>query len=179
MLENWCQTNEACFDPEVARYRGVRTTRFKYLEYPNGEREMYDLDRDPDEMKSLQDKNKYDAEQAALHALFERVQNCAGAACRTAPKLKLKLAYDTGRLGGGKRCTDSPVDVTVGGRDKGSTTDATFSIPGEDMNDEKRPLRVRIPKRDLKGGRVTPITAEVFVLDGRLLSLDGNVPQAC
>jgi N-acetylglucosamine-6-sulfatase len=180
VLENWCQTNEpACFDPEIPRYRGVRTNRFKYLEYPNGEREMYDLDRDPDEMKSLQDKTKYDAEQAALHGLLTRLQTCAGGACRISPRLKLKLSYDRGRLGGGKRCTDSPVTATIGGRDKGAATDGTFSVPGEDRTDDKRPLRVRIPKRDLKGGRVTPVTAEAYVLDGRLVSLEGNVPRAC
>ena len=84
VLENWCQTNERLLRPRGRPLPRRRTTRFAYMEYPNGEREMYDLDRDPDEMKSLQDKTKYDAEEAALHALLEPVQDCAGAACRTA-----------------------------------------------------------------------------------------------
>ena len=174
VLENWCQTNEACFDPDIARYRGVRTNRFKYLEYPNGERELYDLDRDPDELKSLQDKAKYEDEEAALRRLFARLRDCSAGACRISPKLKLKLSFDRGRLGGGKRCTDSAVTATVGGRDKGSATDGTFSVPGEDRSDGKRPLRVRIPKRDLKGGRVTPVTAEVYVLQQFTRSVMGS-----
>lgn len=180
VLENWCQTNEpACFDPETPRYRGVRTNRYAYMEYPNGERELYDLERDPDQLTSLQNKTKYDQEEAALHRLLGRLQACAGTACREQPRLQLKLTYKEGRLGGGKRCTDSPVTARIKGRDKGTAAAAEFAVPGDDFADEKRPLRARIPKRDLKGGSVTPVAAEVEVLDGRLLSLDGNVPRAC
>ena len=180
VLENWCQTNEpACFDPETPRYRGVRTNRYAYMEYPNGEREMYDLERDPDQMRSLHAKTKFDDEEAALHRLLARLQGCAAGACQLKPKLKLKISYAKGRLGGGKPCTDSAVTVRVKGRDAGTAAEAEFAIPGRDEVDERRPLRLRIRKRDLKGGRVTPIAADVSVLDGRLLSLAGNVPRAC
>jgi hypothetical protein len=180
VIENWCQTNEpACFDPETPRYRGVRTNRYAYMEYPNGERELYDLERDPDQLLSLHRKTKYDQEEAALHRLLARLQACAGAACHAKPKLLLKLSYEKGRLGGGKRCTDSPVTARIKGRDKGQAAEAEFAIPGEDFVDRKRPLRARIPKGDLKKGSVTPVLAKAMVLDGRVVSLDGKVPRAC
>ena len=37
----------------VTPYEGVRTARWKYVEYRSGERELYDLDADPDELQNL------------------------------------------------------------------------------------------------------------------------------
>lgn len=40
--------------PRPLRYWGLRTKRFKYVRYPaTGERELYELRRDPDELKNL------------------------------------------------------------------------------------------------------------------------------
>ncbi len=35
------------------QYHGVRTARFKHIEYATGERELYDLLADPDELVNL------------------------------------------------------------------------------------------------------------------------------
>ncbi|MDQ3103443.1 MAG: sulfatase [Actinomycetota bacterium] len=183
-LENWCQVEEtACFDPLVARYRGVRTNRYAYMEYPSGERELYDLVKDPDQLKSRHASTKYDAEERALHLLLERMQACAAAGCQLKPGLKLKLAYDVSRVGGrpsGKRCTASPVEATIGGRDAGEAVSARFFIPDDDITDEGRPLRTRIKRSALNQGQATPLSAHVSVRDGRLVSAaGGSVPRAC
>lgn len=179
-LENWCQVEEtACFDPLVARYRGVRTNRYAYMEYPNGERELYDLVRDPDQLKSRHESTKYDAEERALHSLLVRMQACAAAGCQSKPRLKLKLAYDVSRRGG-KRCTASSVEATIGGRDAGQAVSARYFVPDDDITDDERPLRIRIKRGALNQGRATPLSAHVTVRDGRLVSAaGGSVPRAC
>lgn len=41
------------YAPGVPPYEGVRTRRHLYVEYRNGARELYDLGRDPDELRNL------------------------------------------------------------------------------------------------------------------------------
>ena len=53
VLENWCGNSEACFAATTPRYRAVRTQRYVYAEYPNGEKELYDLAADPFQLTSL------------------------------------------------------------------------------------------------------------------------------
>ena len=63
-------------------YHGVRTSRYKYIEYNTGEVEFYDLRVDPDEMTSLTGDPAHDATQSNLARLLTRMENCAGAGCR-------------------------------------------------------------------------------------------------
>jgi arylsulfatase A-like enzyme len=62
----------------------VRTDRYKFIQYANGQRELYDLADDPYELSSL----ARDAEHAAVVELMDRWMDeltaCAGAACRQA-----------------------------------------------------------------------------------------------
>lgn len=182
-LENWCQTDEQrCYDPyspETPRYRGVRTDRYAYMRYPNGEQELYDLKKDPYEMQSRHNRPSYGPERAALGRLLDRLQLCAEQGCRISPRLELSLAYRLGRRGGGKRCVRSPVKVTIGGPDAGSAVAATFILPGKDDRDHGRPLRARVKPKHLHGGRPTTISAQVSVLDGRIETVSGRVPPAC
>ena len=82
LLENWCQTIESCFDAEIPRYQAVRTRRYVYAEYPNGERELYDLRRDPYQMTSLHDDPSYADEREALAEILLDLKDCAGSSCR-------------------------------------------------------------------------------------------------
>jgi N-acetylglucosamine-6-sulfatase len=183
VLENWCQTDEKCFDPDnpmTARYHGVRTDRYAYMRYPNGEQELYDLDRDPYELDSLQNSAKYRPQLAALSKLLDQLQSCRTEGCRISPKLTVKASYKRGRLGGGKPCVDSDVTLRVGGGDAGSAVSARFFIAGsKDADDEKRPLRLHVRKRQLSGGHVTRVSANVSVLDGRIETVKESIPRAC
>jgi N-acetylglucosamine-6-sulfatase len=62
-------------------HAGVRTADFKFVAYATGEREVYDLRSDPDELANLRDR----VGQAWLTRLSRMSQNlgkCAGATCR-------------------------------------------------------------------------------------------------
>lgn len=181
-LENWCQTDEkSCYDPyspATPRYRGVRTDRYAYMRYPNGEQELYDLKKDPYELQSRHNRPAYAPERAALGALLDRLQLCAGEGCRIAPNLTLGLGYRLRRRGG-KSCVASPVKVTIGGADADSAVSAEFILPGKDGRDRSRPIRLRVKRKHLARGRSTPISAQVTVLDGRIETVSGRVPPAC
>jgi arylsulfatase A-like enzyme len=62
-------------------YRGVRTEKFIYLEYNNGEREFYNLEKDPYELENLASKLDPNIT-ASLHAWLGKLQNCAADECR-------------------------------------------------------------------------------------------------
>jgi N-acetylglucosamine-6-sulfatase len=64
-------------------YVGLRTRRFKYVEYADGERELYDLWSDPHELQSLHAQAD-PALLARLSAILARLRACAGASCRAA-----------------------------------------------------------------------------------------------
>ena len=182
-LENWCQTDEKiCYDPDdptVPRYRGVRTDRYAYMRYPNGEQELYDLKRDPAEMQSLDNRSGYAPERAALSRLLDRLQFCNGKACRIAPRLKLKAGYATDIRAGGKRCVRSAVKLRIRGGDAGDVVGAKFLIPDDNVEDTKRPIRLRIKRSELRKARPTKLSAQVSVLDGRIETVSKTVPPAC
>ncbi|MGC1375610.1 MAG: sulfatase [Anaerolineales bacterium] len=67
----------------VIAYRGVRTEKFMYLEYKDGELEFYDLVNDPYELNNLA--GKLDAEsRSSLHTWLEQLKACQAEGCRAA-----------------------------------------------------------------------------------------------
>ena len=67
----------------VPPYRAVRTQRYLYVEYAAGERELYDLRKDPYELYSLHDS----ADKGLISKLGRRLdalRDCAGEGCRAA-----------------------------------------------------------------------------------------------
>ena len=67
-------------------YRGVRTDRYTYVVYTEtGERELYDRRRDPHELRNVAGDPAYAGVRARLAARLDRLADCAGRACFTAP----------------------------------------------------------------------------------------------
>jgi arylsulfatase A-like enzyme len=64
-------------------FTAVRTRRYLYAEYANGEQELYDLGTDPDELQSRHADPAYAAIKADLAARLARLRSCAGATCRS------------------------------------------------------------------------------------------------
>jgi arylsulfatase A-like enzyme len=64
----------------IPDYAGVRTTRYLYVEYINGDRELYDLAADPDEMYNLAGTDP--ALEGRLANLVAALRVCRGASCR-------------------------------------------------------------------------------------------------
>jgi N-acetylglucosamine-6-sulfatase len=67
----------------VPPYRAVRTQRYLYVEYAAGERELYDLRKDPYELHNLHDSADPDLI-SKLDARLDALRDCAGEGCRAA-----------------------------------------------------------------------------------------------
>lgn len=69
--------------PPVVDFESVRTETHKYVEYDNGERELYDLKADPNELENIYEI----ADPSLLEGLrtkLDALRNCAGDGCREA-----------------------------------------------------------------------------------------------
>jgi N-acetylglucosamine-6-sulfatase len=67
----------------VPPYRAVRTRRYLYVEYETGEHELYDLEKDPYELRNLYESADPDLI-AELDSRLNALGDCAGEGCRAA-----------------------------------------------------------------------------------------------
>ncbi|HET8638906.1 MAG TPA: sulfatase-like hydrolase/transferase [Solirubrobacterales bacterium] len=71
-------------------YEGIRLGPYKYIEWPDGEKELYDINKDPNELNSLVRVPNFFPIRAFLHAQLVRLENCVGRVCReVTPKFPL------------------------------------------------------------------------------------------
>lgn len=61
---------------------GLRTARWKYVRYIDGDAELYDLTRDPNELHNVYGRKRYAGVQAQLARVWKATRDCAGADCR-------------------------------------------------------------------------------------------------
>lgn len=62
----------------VQHWRAVRTPRWVYARYEGGARELYDLRRDPYELKNLAEAHRYSRVRGSLAARLKRLRHCDG-----------------------------------------------------------------------------------------------------
>jgi N-acetylglucosamine-6-sulfatase len=65
----------------VMTYHAIRTSRFLYIRWAGGSRELYDLRRDPDEMRSLHAGRRYRHVRRVLARRLRQLAGCAGESC--------------------------------------------------------------------------------------------------
>jgi N-acetylglucosamine-6-sulfatase len=85
--------NPAAHASEVAppkNYYGIRLGPYKYIEWPDGEKELYDINKDPYELNNIVRDPNYFPIRAFLHTELERLETCSGRTCQeVSPKLPL------------------------------------------------------------------------------------------
>ncbi len=71
-------------------YEGIRLGPYKYIEWPDGEKELYDITKDPYELNNIVRVPNFSPIRAYLHAELVRLENCVGRTCReSAPPFPL------------------------------------------------------------------------------------------
>jgi N-acetylglucosamine-6-sulfatase len=71
-------------------YEGIRLGPYKYIEWPDGEKELYDITKDPNELNNIVRVPDYFPIRAYLHAQLIRLETCVGRTCReSAPPFPL------------------------------------------------------------------------------------------
>jgi len=148
--------------PGPGHFDGIRTLHYKYAEYANGDRELYDLRKDPDELQSQQGNPAYDALRASLAARLHDLVSCAGAACRTGPAVR----YTAARQG---RCGVVTATASAQGMQN-----VTFYVDGRRvLTDYRAPFRAR-----LRFKKRAVVRARAVLAFDRLVSVD-RVVRAC
>jgi N-acetylglucosamine-6-sulfatase len=71
-------------------YVGIRLGPYKYIEWPSGEKELYDINKDPNELNNLIRVRNLSPIRAFLHAQLTLLTDCVGRGCQqVAPKFPL------------------------------------------------------------------------------------------
>ena len=71
----------AAFPGDYRTTIGIRTAKWKYIRDASGAEELYDLDRDPNELTGLQDVPAYRTILGQLRTVWSTYKDCAGPAC--------------------------------------------------------------------------------------------------
>jgi len=148
--------------PGAGHFDGIRTPHYKYAEYANGDRELYDLRRDPYELQSQHANSAFDALKASLAARLHALVTCSGTNCRARPSVGF-TAERRGRCG--------VVKASVSGRELQAVT---FLVNGRRvLADAHAPFRATL---HFKGRSI--MRARVSLAFDRLVTLDRTV-RAC
>ena len=146
-------------------YFGVRTDRYVYAEHRTGEKELYDLQNDPFQLRNLW---KVPRAQSIWHAMagqLERLRDCRGRGCQRGPRLKLGLRR-TGTV-----CKRRSVLARLRGEDNHYAVELQITVDGRRVAvDRKPPFAVRLRSRRLK--RPSAIRALAILEDGRRMTID-------
>jgi N-acetylglucosamine-6-sulfatase len=134
-------------------FHALRTYRYVYVQHANGERELYDLERDPYQLTSLHADPAYAGVQAELSLRLGLLSVCAGRGCRTKPTARLAVRRCRARVGG------SGVERV------------TFRSARRLRLDRARPFGSPV------GG--ARLRARIHTSDGRVLTLDRRLPHSC
>jgi arylsulfatase A-like enzyme len=71
-------------------YEGIRLGPYKYIAWPDGEKELYDINRDPYELNNLAKIPNFFPVRNFLHEELRRLEDCVGRDCaRPSPRLPL------------------------------------------------------------------------------------------
>ena len=71
-------------------YEGIRLGPYKYIAWPSGEKELYNVNKDPNELNNIVKVPNYYPIRNFLHRQLRRFENCVGRECReVTPKLPL------------------------------------------------------------------------------------------
>ncbi len=71
-------------------YEGIRLGPYKYIAWPSGEKELYDINKDPDELNNVVKVPNYFPIRNFLHNQLRQLEDCVGRHCRKAtPKIPL------------------------------------------------------------------------------------------
>lgn len=76
---------------------GVRTSRYLFLRDATGWTELYDLNRDPNQLTSVAGDPAYAAVQDQLRAVWDRLKDCAGPGCQVPLPAALQAPAATNR----------------------------------------------------------------------------------
>jgi N-acetylglucosamine-6-sulfatase len=146
LIEGAPGVNQPAFD-------AIRTYRYVYVQHANGERELYDLERDPYQLTSLAGDPAYADVQAELALRLGLLSVCAGRSCRSKPAARLAVRSCRARVSGT------------------GVESVTFRSARRLRLDRARPFGSPVGGRSLR--------TRIHTSDGRVVTLDRALPTRC
>jgi N-acetylglucosamine-6-sulfatase len=156
-------------------FTALRNYRWKYVEHTTGEVELYDLERDPDELTNLQADPALAPVRFALAERLAALRSCAGSGCRAKPVLRLDARRRSCRFVAAVRGADAGVidrvELTIRRRpqDGEPRVQASFKRLARVV---RPPFRRRVRPLGVLPGRRLLLRARVRLDDGRSVTLD-------
>jgi N-acetylglucosamine-6-sulfatase len=148
--------------PGAGHFDAIRSRNYLYAEYQNGDRELYDLQKDPYELQSQHANPAYAEVENALAGRLRNLVTCAGATCRARPP----LVFTAARRG---RC--GAVSTSVAGS---GVTSVTFAVNGRRVaTDTRRPFHANLHFKQR-----STVRARVATRFDQLVTVD-RVVRAC
>jgi arylsulfatase A-like enzyme len=147
--------------PAAQVFQALRTPRYKYVEYGNGDRELYDLAADPHELQSRHAETALAGLRAELARRLAALRRCAATSCLVGPRVAIR-----------SRCVRNRVAVSLVGADVGWVRRADFLVRGRRVaTDDNVPFARSLAPRTL-------LRVRTSFADGRLVTQDRRLP-AC
>ena len=164
----------------VPSYRAIRTNRFIYAEHQTtGEFELYDLETDPFQLRSLDGHPDYAAVERSMAARLRLLRNCAGRGCQKRPALRLALRSRGRPLANGA-CPRGDLRLRIGGRDGRRLVGAQITVGRRRVGTvaAEGPISRRIRRPRVRPGRRYLFRVRAELDDGRRFTLDRRL-RAC
>jgi N-acetylglucosamine-6-sulfatase len=157
-------------------FSGVRSRNYFYAEYTNGERELYDLAADPDEMVNRDLDPRYSGLEAELAHRLAQLRTCAGASCRTHPRLAAGAHSRQVELGpDGLPCGASDIELRLRGPDAPLVSDIDVYAGGRVVASSTGGATVRVPASAFAGEGEVTLRATARLTDDRAYTPIVNV----
>jgi N-acetylglucosamine-6-sulfatase len=170
----------------VPMFRALRNSRYVWIEHKTtGEYELYDLRRDPYQLRNLEDLDSHAAIRTALAKRLRKLQRCRGARACGASRPRLRLTRrqvaeprpkPRRRARAAARCSDRDLLLRIAGSERSQALRVDYFRGTRKLRGTRRqPFTVRIAKRKLPRGRRIALRARVTMVDGRRATYDRRV----
>jgi arylsulfatase A-like enzyme len=168
----------------VPMFRALRNQRYLWIEHKTtGEFELYDLARDPYELRNLEDLDRYAPLRRVLAARLRKLQRCRGTKACSASRPKLRLGVrqaeprrKRGRARRSASCVDRDLRLAIAGGDRRKVAKVVYYRGTRRLRGTRRsPFAVRIARRALPRDRRLTLRALVTTADGRKATYDRRV----
>ena len=150
--------------PAALAFTALQTPLWTITEYENGETELYDLAKDPYQLRSLHEASSAAAIRRDLARRLLGLRRCAGPDCRQGVALLLSLL-------GRRSCR---AEVELRGPDAARIMRVRFLVGGEEgASDASKPYRAIL----LLARKPVQLRAHAVLVDGREVTRDRTLPS--
>jgi N-acetylglucosamine-6-sulfatase len=165
---------------EGNNFVAIRTARYKFVQYFDGEQELYDEELDPYELQNQIANPAYAPVAGLLANELLHLRDCHRAGCRRPPHVKVRLHYHRGRARTGGPCSHGPVIAKLEGRDADLLVEADFTIGGHAAGAvHAAPFQRSVPRRRLQPSGHLRLHVRAELLDGREFTRAAALPPRC